>query len=75
MKTVMGIPKTAKHPTKRVKGPTKKGERPCPGPARGGLPAKKGYRADLEVGRGRTAGHARRHGFTLHYDLTVLGLI
>ncbi len=31
MKTVMGIPKTAKHPTKKVKGPTKKGEKAMSG--------------------------------------------
>ena len=27
----MGIPKTAEHPTKRVKGPTKKGEKAMSG--------------------------------------------
>ena len=31
MKTVKGIPKTAKHPTKKVKGPTKKGEKAMSG--------------------------------------------
>ena len=35
MKTVMGIPKTAKHPTKRVKGPTKKGEKAMSGTGTG----------------------------------------
>ena len=57
MKTVMGIPKTAKHPTKKVKGPTKKGEKAMSGTGTGWFAGEKGYRADPEVGCGKTAGH------------------
>ena len=71
----MGIPKTAEPPRKGLKVHEKGGKGHVRNRHWGGFPTKKGYGADPRGGRGRTAGHARRHGFTLHYDLTVLGLI